>query len=74
VESHGPARDVTIPTTVGSQATFRAYLSPGAAAVAVATITCLVTASAWQTGTHPLVAFNNSEGNFLTCSDGLVAP
>jgi hypothetical protein len=72
VESHGPARSVSIPTTVGSQATFSAYFSVGTAAVA--TITCMVTATAWQNGTQPLVTFNNSEGNFLTCSDGLVAP
>ncbi len=71
VASHGPARNVTIPTTVGSQSTFRAYLTLGSPA---ATITCMVTADAWQNGTQPLVFFDNSEGNFLTCSDGLVAP
>jgi len=68
VASHG-FRDVAIPTTVGSQSIFSAYLSLGTLAVSA---TCSVTATAWQNGTHPLVMFDNADGNRLVCSEGLV--
>ena len=66
----GHSRDVAIASTVESQAIFRAYVAPPEIA---ASITCMVTAEAWQGGTTPEISFHNDEGNYLTCSSGLVA-
>ena len=68
VQPHGQ-REVTIVTTVGSLSEFRAYLNPATLTVST---TCSVTATAWQNGTHPLVMFDNTDGNRLVCSEGLV--
>ncbi len=67
----GPSgsRSIAIPTTVGSQSNFAAYLTLGTLTVSA---TCSVTATAWQNGTHPLVMFSNADGNRLVCSEGLV--
>jgi hypothetical protein len=71
VQAHN-SRRVLIPTAVGSQAVFRAYLTPGG--LAVGTTTCQVTAGAWSDPlSPPLVAFYDSDGYFMTCSSGLVA-
>lgn len=71
VISHGQ-RDVAIDTTVGSTATFRAY---NTAATLIASITCQVTVEAWTVANpYPFVILNDSEGFYLTCSSGLVAP
>jgi hypothetical protein len=62
-----------ISTVVGSQSTFRAYLTIGG--LAVGTTTCQVTAGAWSDPlSPPVVAFYDSDGYFMTCSTGLVAP
>jgi hypothetical protein len=68
---HAERTDVLIPTTVGSNAFFRAYNVGGSL---IASITCQVTAIAWTGGTSPLVVLNATEGYFLTCDNGLVAP
>lgn len=67
----GGERIVTIASGVGTQTTFRAYLTP---ATVAASVTCMVTATAWQGGTTPEISFHNDEGNYLTCASGLVAP
>lgn len=67
----GHERLVNIPSAVGTPSTFRSILPP---ATEVATVTCLVTASAWQAGTLPAVKFFDNEGYYLACDNGLVAP
>jgi hypothetical protein len=71
VASHA-SRGVLIPTAVGSQVVFRAYLVVGGAPVS--TVTCQVTAAAWTDPlSPPLVVFSDGGGYFMTCSSGLVA-
>lgn len=69
VASH-ESRDVNIPTTVGGQISFHAITSL-VEGMPVASATCIVTATAWQNDTHPLVTFDNTDGNRLSCSEGL---
>ena len=68
VASHA-SRQVTIPSAVGSQSQFRAFKGGSL----VASLTCEILSTAWEGGSQPLVVYNDNDGNYLTCDEGLGA-
>jgi hypothetical protein len=63
IPSHGEARHLVVPTTVGGMLQFRAYVGGSL----VATQTCQVTAAAWQDDSEPLVALYDTDGYYIDC-------